>query len=73
MSKIKKDLEELKKLDEEIESEGREGPSALEQMDFLQEKYFFRPDFLMHHLNKMTPEQIFIFEHLTGINRQTIH
>ena len=73
MSKIKKDLEELKKLDEEIESDKKEGPTALEQMDFLQEKYFFRPDFLMQHLNQMTPEQIFIFEHLTGINRQTIH
>jgi hypothetical protein len=73
MSKIKKDLEELRKIDEEIESDNREGPTKLEQMDFLQEKYFFRPDFLMNHLNKMTPEQIFIFEHLTGINRQTIH
>jgi len=80
MSKIKKDLEELKKLDEEIESDGREGPTALEQMDTFNpkdfmdgDKLYFKSEHIIPILKKMTHEQIEIFEHLTGIYRQTLH
>ena len=35
--------------------------------------HFFKSEHIVPILRGMTPEQLEIFEHLTGINRQTIH
>ena len=47
----------------------KEAIELLEQ----QNTYYFKPAHIIPILEKMTPDQIMIFEHLTGIRRQTIH
>ena len=42
--------------------------------DFMDgDKLYFKSEHIIPILKKMTPEQIEIFEHLTGIYRQTLH
>ncbi len=58
-----------KKEEEEFKDYLKEAMELLEQ----QNKYYFKPAHIIPILEKMTPDQIMIFEHLTGIRRQTIH
>tara|TARA_R100000329_G_scaffold76585_1_gene65926 strand:- start:297 stop:497 length:201 start_codon:yes stop_codon:yes gene_type:complete len=46
-----------------------------EAIDVLQKQpvHFFRSEHILPILQKMSPEQLEIFEHLTGIYRQTLH
>jgi hypothetical protein len=58
-----------KKDEEEFKQQLKEAMEILQQQDV----HFFRSEHIFQYFNLMTPEQIEIFEHLTGINRQTIH
>ena len=60
--KNKKDEEDFKKQIEE----------AIEILQ-KQDVHFFRSEHIVPILRNMSREQLEIFEHLTGINRQTIH
>ena len=46
-----------------------------EAIDVLQQQpvHFFRSEHILPILQKMSPEQLEIFKHLTGIYRQTLH
>ena len=46
-----------------------------EAIDILQRQnvHYFKSEHIVPILRSMTHEQLEIFEHLTGINRQTIH
>ena len=46
-----------------------------EAIDVLQQQpvHFFKAEHILPILKKMSPEQLQIFEHLTGIYRQTLH
>ena len=68
----------LKLLGEEAENElyqeSQEQMDSFNPQDFMDgDKIYFKSEHIIPVLKKMTPEQIYIFEHLTGICRQTIH
>ena len=58
-----------KKDEEEFKKQLQEAMEILQQQDV----HFFKSEHILPILQSMTPEQLEIFEHLTGINRQTIH
>ena len=58
-----------KKDEEEFKQQLKEAMEILQKQDV----HFFRSEHILPILKTMTPEQLEIFEHLTGINRQTIH
>jgi len=58
-----------KKEEEEFQQQLKDALEVLEKQDV----HFFRSEHIIPILQQMTPEQIDIFEHLTGINRRTIH
>tara|TARA_E500000178_G_C16800426_1_gene652164 strand:- start:227 stop:427 length:201 start_codon:yes stop_codon:yes gene_type:complete len=58
-----------KKDEEEFRRQLKEAIEILEQ----QEIHYFKTEHILPILQSMNPEQLEIFEHLTGINRQTIH
>jgi len=58
-----------KKDEEEFKQQLKEAMEILQKQDV----HFFRSEHILPILQTMTPEQLEIFEHLTGINRQTIH
>jgi hypothetical protein len=68
----------LKLLGEEAENElyqeSQEQMDTFNPKDFMDgDKIYFKSEHIIPILKKMTPEQIEIFEHLTGIYRQTLH
>jgi hypothetical protein len=68
----------LKLLGEEAENElyqeSQEQMDSFNPKDFMDgDKLYFKSEHIIPILKKMTPEQIVIFEHLTGIYRQTLH
>jgi hypothetical protein len=68
----------LKLLGEEAENElyqeSQEQMDTFNPKDFMDgDKLYFKSEHIIPILKKMTPEQIEIFEHLTGIYRQTLH
>jgi hypothetical protein len=68
----------LKLLGEEAENElyqeSQEQMDTFNPKDFMDgDKLYFKSEHIIPVLKKMTPEQIEIFEHLTGIYRQTLH
>jgi hypothetical protein len=68
----------LKLLGEEAENElyqeSQEQMDSFNPKDFMDgDKLYFKSEHIIPILKKMTPEQIIIFEHLTGIYRQTLH
>jgi len=58
-----------KKEEEEFKQQLEEAMKILQQKDV----HFFKTEHILPILQSMNPEQLEIFEHLTGINRQTIH
>ena len=58
-----------KKEEEDFKKQLEEAIEILQRQDV----HFFRSEHIVPILRGMTPEQLEIFEHLTGINRQTIH
>jgi len=58
-----------KKEEEEFQEQLKEAMEILQRQDV----HFFRTEHILPILQSMNPEQLEIFEHLTGINRQTIH
>jgi len=58
-----------KKDEEEFKQQLKEAMEILQKQDV----HFFRSEHILPILQTMTPEQLEIFEHLTGINRKTIH
>ena len=58
-----------KKDEEEFKQQLKEAMEILQKQDV----HFFRSEHILPILQTMSPEQLEIFEHLTGINRQTIH
>jgi|TARA_R100001480_G_scaffold9895_1_gene18356 hypothetical protein len=58
-----------KKEEEEFQEQLKEAMEILQKQDV----HFFRTEHILPILQSMNPEQLEIFEHLTGINRQTIH
>lgn len=78
MSEKTKDKKELKILAEEAENElyqeAQEKMSEFNPQDFLEgDKLYFKSEHIIPVLKQMTPDQLEIFEHLTGICRQTLH
>lgn len=69
----------IKVLGEEAEQEiyqekMDEQTEPLRPEDYLDgDKLYFKSEHIIPILRNMTPAQIEIFEHLTGINRQTLH
>ena len=60
--------------DNELYEETRDEMSTFNPQDFMEgDRIYFKMEHILPVLKKMTPEQIYIFEHLTGICRQTIH
>jgi len=69
--KIRPLAEEAEK---ELYQESQEERSSFNAQDYLDgDKLYFKSEHIIPVLRKMTPEQIEIFEHLTGIYRQTLH
>jgi len=60
---------ENKKEVEEFQEQLKEAMEILQKQDV----HFFRTEHILPILQSMNQEQLEIFEHLTGINRQTIH
>lgn len=58
-----------KKEEKEFKEQIEEAIEVLKQQDI----HFFRSEHIIPILEKMNEEQIVIFEHLTGIRRQTLH
>jgi hypothetical protein len=58
-----------KKEEEEFQEQLKEAMEILQQQDV----HFFKTEHIVPILKSMNREQLEIFEHLTGINRQTLH
>jgi hypothetical protein len=58
-----------KKEEEDFKKQLEEAIDILQRQDV----HYFKSEHIVPILRSMTPEQLEIFEHLTGINRQTIH
>ena len=58
----------------ELHQESQEQMDTFNPKDFLDgDKIYFKSEHIIPILKKMTPEQLEIFEHLTGIYRHTLH
>lgn len=75
MSEKEKKLKILgEEVEKEIYQEQQDERDSFNPDDFLDgDKIYFKSEHIIPILRKMTPEQIVIFEHLTGIYRQTLH